>query len=117
MIRRTSEAGPSVGTGVRRDLRPGTYDARAPASIDRPTRWAAGPGALARPAISSLIIGATKVEQLQDNIASLEVKLTAEQMTELNAAGALDLLHPYMFFTGMLHRERVFGGTDVEGWR
>lgn len=85
--------------------------------IGKPMAQVALAWALARPAISSLIIGATKVEQLQDNIASLEVKLTTEQMAQLNAAGALDLLHPYMFFTGMLHRERVFSGTDVEGWQ
>lgn len=85
--------------------------------IGKPMAQVALAWALARPAISSLIIGATKVPQLQDNIASLEVTLTSSQMDTLNAAGAPDLLHPYMFFTGMLHRDRVFGGTDVEGWQ
>ena len=74
--------------------------------------WAA-----AQPAVSSLIIGATKVAQLQDNIASLEVTLLPEQIATLNAASEPDLLHPYMFFTGMLHRERVWSSTDVRGWK
>ena len=69
-----------------------------------------------QPGVTSLILGATKVEQLQDNIASLAVTLTPGQIGKLNAASEPDLVHPYMFFTGMLRRDRVFGGTDVTGW-
>ena len=87
------------------------------AEVDRPMAQVALAWAQAQPAVSSLIIGATRVEQLQDNIASLAVTLTAEQIAKLSAASEPDLVHPYMFFTGMLRRERVFGGTDVTSWR
>lgn len=85
--------------------------------IGKPLAQVALAWAIAQPAVSSLIIGATKVEQLQDNIASLAVTLTPGQIVRLNTASEPDLIHPYMFFTGMLRRERVFGGTDVTGWR
>ncbi len=66
--------------------------------------------------VTSLILGATNVEQLQDNIASLDVTLTPDQSGRLNGVSASDLVHPYMFFRGMLRRERIWGGTDVKGW-
>ncbi len=85
--------------------------------IGKPLAQVALAWAQAQPGVSSLIIGATKVAQLEDNSQSLSIALTAEQMGKLNAASAPDLIHPYMFFVGMLHRERVFGGTTVTGWR
>ena len=87
------------------------------AEVDRPLAQVALAWVTAQRAVASLIIGATKVEQLNDNIASLEVVLTPEQISRLSAAGEPELVHPYMFFTGMLRRGRVFGGTDVQGWR
>jgi aryl-alcohol dehydrogenase-like predicted oxidoreductase len=83
----------------------------------RPMAQVALAWASAQKDVTSLILGATKVEQLQDNIASLSVTLTVEQLSKLNDVSAPELVHPYMFFTGMLRRERVFGGTDVTGWR
>jgi aryl-alcohol dehydrogenase-like predicted oxidoreductase len=84
--------------------------------VGKPMAQVALAWASAQPGVTSLILGATKVEQLQDNIASLGVVLTAEQLAKLSAVSALELVHPYMFFTGMLRRDRVFGGTDVRGW-
>ena len=85
--------------------------------VGKPLAQVALAWASVQPAVSSLIIGATKVEQLQDNIASLDVTLSGEQIATLNRASEPDLLHPYVFFTGMLHRERVWSSTDVTGWK
>ena len=87
------------------------------AEVGKPMAQVALAWAMVQPGVTSLILGATKVEQLQDNIASLGVTLTTDQIGNLNAASEPELIHPYMFFTGMLRRERVFGGTDVTGWR
>jgi aryl-alcohol dehydrogenase-like predicted oxidoreductase len=87
------------------------------AEVGKPLAQVALAWATAQPAVASLIIGATKVEQLADNIASLEVVLSDSQMGKLSAASAPELAHPYMFFTGMLKKDRVFGGTNVAGWR
>jgi len=85
--------------------------------VGRPLAQVALAWAQAQRGVSSLIIGATKVEQLNDNIASLEIQLTPAQLTALNTVSAPELQHPYMFFTGMLHHERIFGGAEVEGWQ
>ncbi len=52
---------------------------------------------LARPEVSSLIIGARTVSQLQDNLKALEVKLAPEDIQELDAASRPDWGYPYSF--------------------
>lgn len=40
---------------------------------------------LARDAVTSVLVGATKLHQLEDNLGAVEVKLTAEEIAELDA--------------------------------
>ena len=68
-----------------------------------------------RPGVSSTLIGASRTEQLDQNIASLDLVLSADQQGRLDAAGALPLLNPYFIFE--LPRERIFGGQAVTPWR
>lgn len=49
---------------------------------------------LHRPAVTSVIVGAKRVEQLQDNVRSIEVALSAEDMAALDAASALPAEYP-----------------------
>jgi aryl-alcohol dehydrogenase-like predicted oxidoreductase len=49
---------------------------------------------LAQPVVTSLIIGAKRVEQLQDNLAAIELGLTQDELRELNEASALPLEYP-----------------------
>ncbi len=72
--------------------------------------WVAG-----RPGVSAVLIGASRVEQLKENIASLEVELSREQLERLDAVGAPPMLNPYFIFK--LPRERIFGGQAVTPWR
>src|ERR1700685_4105743 len=44
------------------------------------------------------ISGARRIPQLQDNLASLELKLTAEQLSTLNDASAIEMGFPHDFF-------------------
>ena len=44
------------------------------------------------------IIGARKLAQVEDNIRSLEVSLSAEQLQRLNKATAISLAFPHDFF-------------------
>jgi aryl-alcohol dehydrogenase-like predicted oxidoreductase len=41
---------------------------------------------LARPAVTCVIVGARRLDQLQDNLAALDLQLTAEDLAELNTA-------------------------------
>jgi aryl-alcohol dehydrogenase-like predicted oxidoreductase len=52
---------------------------------------------LARPEVSSIIIGARTVDQLNDNLRALEVKLGADDIKELNEASKPDWGYPYAF--------------------
>lgn len=57
---------------------------------------------LSRPTVSSIVIGARNVAQLQDNLAAAEVKLGAEQIARLDAASAVRPAYPYW------HQRRTF---------
>ena len=56
------------------------------------------------------IIGARKMTQLQDNLASLEVKLTTEQVAALDQASAIELGFPHDFYEVDLVKGMVYGG-------
>ncbi len=83
-------------------------DGRSPAQVA--LAWA-----LARPGVGSVVIGASGLAQLDDNLAALELALTDAQMRRLNEASA-----PAPGFSDSLAapgiRRMVFGGHDVRGW-
>jgi len=49
---------------------------------------------LTKPFVTSIIIGAKRLEQLQDNVAAAEVKLTADQIKQLDETSALPPEYP-----------------------
>ncbi len=65
-----------------------------------------------RPAVTSTIIGATKIEQLEENLGSLSFTIPIELAARLDEAGRPELVHPYIFFAPEL-RARINGGTTV----
>ena len=65
-----------------------------------------------QPGVTSTIIGATKLKQLEDNLAALSFAIPQELRQKLDEASALDPAHPYMFF-GEVLQERVRGGVRV----
>ena len=72
--------------------------------------------ASAQRGVTSLIIGAKTMEQLQRNLSSLDVTLSPDLLSKLNEAtadtqGTLD-----RFFSTEL-RKGIFGGAEVKGWR
>jgi aryl-alcohol dehydrogenase-like predicted oxidoreductase len=52
---------------------------------------------LAKPAVSSVIIGARTIEQLDANLAASDLELSAAQVARLDEASAFDLGYPYGF--------------------
>lgn len=56
------------------------------------------------------IIGARTLAQLRDNLASVDLELSAEHMAQLTAASAIELGHPYDFTDKEMVRELVYGG-------
>lgn len=67
-----------------------------------------------RPGVSSVLIGASRAEQIIQNVNALEVTFSPEQQARLDAVGTLPLLNPYFIFG--LPRDRIFGGHAVKSW-
>jgi aryl-alcohol dehydrogenase-like predicted oxidoreductase len=76
-------------------------------AVGEPPAQVAIAWAAARPAVASLILGASRVEQLTDTLTGLDLVLTPEQTTALDTACALEP----DFATRV--RGAVFGRTDV----
>ena len=57
---------------------------------------------LGRPTVSSVVIGARNVTQLEDNLAAADLKLDPDQVARLDAASAVRPAYPYW------HQRRTF---------
>jgi len=64
-----------------------------------------------QPGVIIPLLGARKVEQLQDNLGALNVTLSPEHMKRLGEASAIDLGFPHDFLAGNEVRDLVYGGT------
>ncbi len=83
--------------------------------VDRPAAQVALAWAMARPGVTSTIIGASKLLQLESNIAATDLTLSDEHMHRLNEASA----PPLGFSSGLTMpaiRRMLFGGHNVSGW-
>jgi len=65
-----------------------------------------------RPGVASVIIGATRLSQLEDNLGALDFSLAPELAARLGAAGAPEQQYPYYFFGAEL-QGMVHGGAAV----
>jgi aryl-alcohol dehydrogenase-like predicted oxidoreductase len=85
------------------------------AELDRAAAQVALAWTLARPGVASTLIGATKVSQLESNIAATDIRMTDEQMQRLDAVStpapgfSSSLAKPFI-------RRMIFGGHGVAGW-
>jgi hypothetical protein len=68
-----------------------------------------------QPGVTSTILGATKVSQLDDNFGAIEFTIPADLRKRLNESGAPELIHPYLFF-GPAIQPMITGGVEVERW-
>ena len=62
-----------------------------------------------------MIIGATKLAQLESNIGALEFAIPQEEVARLNDASRLERSHPYMFFDQPF-TDMINGNVPVRGW-
>ena len=85
------------------------------AELDRPMAQVALAWTLKRNGVASTLIGASKVSQIESNIAATEIRLSDDQMKRLDEASA-----PSPGFTSGLAapfiRRMIFGGQTVVGW-
>jgi aryl-alcohol dehydrogenase-like predicted oxidoreductase len=69
-----------------------------------------------RPGVTSMIIGASKLAQLNDNLRSIEFSIPAELRQHLDQASALPSIHPYMFFDSFI-QGMIHGGAAIDAWK
>ncbi|MFC0266709.1 aldo/keto reductase [Kushneria aurantia] len=85
------------------------------AEVERPVAQVALAWTLARPGVASTLIGASKVSQIESNVAATGLRLSDEQLARLDEASA-----PAPTFSTVLTspdiRRMVFGGRAVTGW-
>ena len=81
------------------------------AELDRPPAQVALAWAAQQPGITSPIIGVSKVAQLEDNLAALDVMFTPQQLAALDKVSALEpsIVAPRI-------KKMIFGGANVKGW-
>ncbi len=70
-----------------------------------------------RPGVTSTLMGVSRIEQVADNIAALDVVLAPEHRAALDAASASDQQTLYSLFTPAMRQNAVFGGSAVQPWR
>ena len=85
------------------------------AEMGRPPASVALAWAASQPGVTSTIIGASKLGQLQDNLASLDIEFTPAQLDALDRGSAPEP-SPYDYLKPGLLSQIVFG-TAVQGWR
>lgn len=79
---------------------------RSPAQVA--INWVAN-----RPGVTSTLLGATKVEQLEDTLHALEFEIPAPLTAKLEEAGRPDSVFPYFFFEPATRAAMFSGGTAV----
>jgi aryl-alcohol dehydrogenase-like predicted oxidoreductase len=68
-----------------------------------------------QPGVTSTILGASKLSQLEDNLNSLRFTIPLELRARLDEVGAPASIHPYMFFEPFLQR-MINGDAPVRAW-
>jgi aryl-alcohol dehydrogenase-like predicted oxidoreductase len=68
-----------------------------------------------QPGMTSTILGATKISQLEDNLGAIEFTIPAQLRKSLDQASAIEPGAPYTFF-GPVLQSRISGGTALQPW-
>ena len=69
---------------------------------------------LTRGGVTSIILGARKPEQLEDNLGCLGFTLSDDQLETLDEVGKIEKGFPHDFINGVLSRDIITGGASVD---
>ena len=83
--------------------------------INRPASQVSLNWVATQPGITSTIIGASKLSQLEDNLCYADFEIPAELRQRLDEVSAIEASHPYGFFTPAF-QGWVSGGTGLQPW-
>jgi aryl-alcohol dehydrogenase-like predicted oxidoreductase len=83
--------------------------------LDRTPSQVALAWTLLEPGVTSPIVGARTLAQLQDNLKALEVRFTEEQKQRLDAVSRIDRGFPHEFLERPMTRAVIFGDVKIAG--
>jgi len=84
--------------------------------IGRPAAQVALNWVATQPGITSTIVGASKLSQLEDNLKAIEFTIPAELRMRLDGIGAPPSIHPYEFFEPFI-QTMIHGSSPVKPWQ
>jgi aryl-alcohol dehydrogenase-like predicted oxidoreductase len=70
-----------------------------------------------QPGIASTLMGVSRASQVTDNVAALEIALSEEHRSALEAVSKGEQRMLYSLFTPAMRQHAVFGGQQVRPWR
>ena len=82
--------------------------------INRPPAQVALNWVANRAGITSTILGASKMQQLEDNLGAIEFAIPTELRKRLDEVSAPASIHPYVFFEPFL--QKMIHGASVRAW-
>ena len=86
---------------------------RVASALGRPPAQVALAWVLARPGVTSPLLGVSRVEQLHDNLAALDLEMGDEHMGALDAVSVGEPRAIYGFSRPPMRQHAVFGGSKV----
>jgi aryl-alcohol dehydrogenase-like predicted oxidoreductase len=69
-----------------------------------------------QPGVTSTILGASKVSQLEDNLSALDFTIPADLRERLDDVSAPASIHPYVFYESFI-QAMIHGNSPVRGWQ
>jgi hypothetical protein len=85
-------------------------------NLGRPVAQVALNWVATQPGVTSTLIGATKLGQLNENLAALDFAIPQDLRARLDEASRLPRAHPYMFFEPPMISMN-FGSSPVQAWQ
>jgi aryl-alcohol dehydrogenase-like predicted oxidoreductase len=83
--------------------------------INKPPAQVALNWVITQPGVTSTIIGATKLAQLNDNLQAADITIPSELRKRLDEVSAPEAVQPYTFF-GQDIQPMITGGTSIRKW-
>lgn len=63
--------------------------------------------------VTSVLLGASKIKQLEDNLGSIDVKLSADQVRRLDDVSQIALGFPHETLANPVNKEMITGGFEI----
>ena len=81
--------------------------------INKPAAEVALAWLRSKQSVTSILIGASKLKQLESNLNSLDLTLSDDHLKSLNEVSEVDMGFPHRILANSLAKTMVFGGVDV----